>query len=106
MEASNSTNGGVPLIVIRGDDGFRVYSPANPAKSYMVSGDQEHPVCSCSEFPAETSGEYCAHINAVLNSFGGQSRASGEDHYAQEERLAIQNESRQRPTEHSRLARP
>jgi hypothetical protein len=49
MERANNANG-VPLIVLRGDDGFRVYSPANPAKSYIVSGDPEHPVCSCSEF--------------------------------------------------------
>jgi hypothetical protein len=53
MEGSESAKG-VPLIVVRGDDGFRVYSPANPAKSYIVSGDSQNPVCTCTEFPAET----------------------------------------------------
>jgi hypothetical protein len=96
MEGPNSANG-APLIVIRGEQGFRVYSPANPAKSDIVSGDPEHPVCSCSEFLAETPGEYCAHINAVLASFGAQNGAAAEDCYAREERLAIQNEGRTAP---------
>jgi hypothetical protein len=75
MEEAKGANG-VPLIVIRGEEGFRVYSPANPAKSYIVRRPRAY-ICSCSEFLAETPGEYCAHINAVFTSFGAQNGAGG-----------------------------
>jgi hypothetical protein len=104
MKGTNSATG-APLIVICGEDGFRVYSPANPAKSYIVTGP-EHPACSCSEFQAETPGDYCAYINAVVNSFGGQNSVAAEDRYAREERLAIQNKAVLRPTEPNKVGRP
>ena len=102
MEATSSgrANGGAgvsPLVIVRTDDGFRVYSPANPSRSYTVSGGLEHPACTCPDFQQARAGEYCAHIAAVLNSFGRQNGAVPEDRYAQEERAAIQNEGRMAP---------
>ncbi len=88
MEAANGLNGnGVPLVIMRTEGGFKVYSPAKPGVSYLVSGDSKNPHCTCSE---NANGVRCVHIAAVLNSFG----ASDEDRYAAEERSAIQDESR------------
>ena len=85
--------------MVRTEDGFRVYSPANPSVSYMVSGGLANPTCSCPEFQHGQTGEYCPHIAAVLNSFGSQNGAGEEDRYATEERLAIQNEGRVAPAQ-------
>ncbi len=102
MEAASAhrTNGGAgqnPLVMVRTADGFRVYSPANPSVSYMVSGGLANPTCSCLESQHGQTGEYCPHIAAVLNSFGSQNGVGEEDRYATEERLAIQNEGRVAP---------
>ena len=62
MEATSTgrANGGAErLVIVRTDDGFRVYSPANPARSYTVSGGLEHPTCTCPEFQQSPAGEYC-----------------------------------------------
>jgi len=94
---AHRTNGGAgqsPLVMVRTEDGFRVYSPANPGLSYMVSGGLANPTCSCPEFQNGKAGEYCPHIAAVLNSFGSRNDAGEEDRYAVEERLAIQSEGR------------
>jgi hypothetical protein len=74
------------------DSGY-IHPPIRQSR-YIVSGDPEHPICSCSELGTETPGDYCAHIKAVLGSLGGQSGTAAEDRYASEERLAIQNEHR------------
>jgi hypothetical protein len=39
------------LIISLNDEGsFRVYSPANPTRSYTVSGTPEGPTCTCPDF--------------------------------------------------------
>jgi hypothetical protein len=91
MEAGSGLNGnasGVPLVIIRTEGGFKVYSPAKPSASHLVSGDSKNPHCTCSEYANGTGGARCAHIVAVLNSFG----SSEEDRLAVEERRAIQDE--------------
>lgn len=88
VERGNGTTERSPLVMVRSDDGFRVYSPANPGKAYTVSGSPENPMCSCPEFQNGSRGEYCAHIGAVLKSFGNQNG----DRYEREERAAIQGE--------------
>ncbi len=93
MEAGNGLNGnasGVPLVIMRTEGGFKVYSPAKPGVSYLVSGDAKNPHCTCSENANGNGGARCVHIAAVLNSFGSPE----EDRVAAEERRAIQDESR------------
>ena len=72
------------------DEGYRVYSPANPAKSYVVSGNREEPICSCD--PERSSQNHCAHITAVLEQVVGD-KGTKEDPYELAERLAIQAEA-------------
>jgi hypothetical protein len=84
------------LIISRTDEGFRVYSPANPLNSYIVSGSPEVPSCTCPDFEhhAGSLNWHCKHIKAVLEQFSGsngQKKQSGS--YDKEERLAIQNEN-------------
>ena len=59
------------LIISLNEEGnFRVYSPANPTKSYTVSGTPEGPKCTCPEFEEhkKTNPEWkCGHMLAVLN---------------------------------------
>jgi hypothetical protein len=90
MEATqfggNGSANGEPLVISRVDEGFRVYSVANPGKPYLVSGSAEAPVCTCPEFQNGTLGSRCRHIEA-------------DDNYAREERLAIQNEGRVAPAQ-------
>jgi hypothetical protein len=96
MEATQfGRNGnGEPLVVSRIDGGFRVYAVGNPGKSYVVSGSREAPACTCREFQNGRPGEYCAHIAAVLRSFGRQNGTGEDDRYAAEERRAIRDEGR------------
>jgi len=73
------------------DEGYRVYSPANPTKSYVVSGNREEPICSCD--PERSSQNRCVHITAVLEQLlPGQ--GTKRDPYELEERRAIQEEGR------------
>src|SRR5690242_17276778 len=88
---ANGNAGAGPLVMLRSEEGFRVYSPGDPSRSYMVSGGPQHPTCTCPEFEHGRRDEHCAHIAAVLAAFGGQSEG---DRYAAEERLAIQGESK------------
>lgn len=40
-------SGSAELVIVGTDDGFRVYSSANPSRSYPVSGGLDHPTCTC-----------------------------------------------------------
>jgi hypothetical protein len=83
------------LVISRTDDGFRVYSPANPINSFVVSGSAEEPLCTCTDFQHPSSGAYrhCNHIQAVLELNAADARGNRTPSYEQEERLAIQNEN-------------
>jgi hypothetical protein len=57
------------LVIAPTEGGFRVYSPANITRIFMVSGIPESPQCNCgeSERHKRDSGWRCTHIVAVLN---------------------------------------
>jgi hypothetical protein len=83
--------------MVRTEDGLRVYSPANPAKPYMVSATRGIPSVAVLNFPRRRQPN-TARISAQYSiRLGGQSGAPAEDSYAREERLAIQNEGRAAP---------
>lgn len=56
------------LVISQSEEGFRVYSPAYPTKSYIVSGSPEAPACSCPDFEYHQGDPdwRCKHILAVL----------------------------------------
>src|SRR5713226_2337022 len=97
LGGGNGSGNGEPLVISRIDEGFRVYSVANPGKSYLVSGSAEAPACTCPEFQNGTLGSRCRHIEAVLARYGRGNGEAEADNYAREERLAIQNEGRVAP---------
>lgn len=57
-----------PLVISETEDGFQVYSPANPRDVYFVTGTPDMPSCTCSEFEARghEPGFRCLHVAAVL----------------------------------------
>jgi hypothetical protein len=71
------------LIISLNDEGnFRVYSPANPTKSYTVSGTPEGPKCTCPDFEGHKNDpeRKCQHMLAVFNLLNktGEPAGSGE----------------------------
>lgn len=85
------------LVIKKTDEGFRVYSPGNPARNYLVSPDNDDPRCSCPDFESHANDPdwRCKHILAVSHHVGGSRQTSEEeDPVEREERLAIQEESR------------
>lgn len=80
-----------PLVISQIDEGFRVFSAANPGTTYVVSGNPETPACTCPDFEHHRNepGWRCKHIWAVLDQF-----EFPPDPVAAEERKAIQNEGR------------
>jgi hypothetical protein len=78
------------LVISRTDDGFRVYNPSNPTKSYTVGGGPNAPTCTCQDFQYHEGDPNwrCKHILAVLNQVGTKTANS----YDAEERRAIQAE--------------
>ncbi len=63
----NSNAADERLVISRTDDGFRVYSPADPTKSYAVGGGPDNPTCTCSDFQYHQGDPRfrCKHILAV-----------------------------------------
>ena len=82
-------------VIARTEEGFRVYSPADPTKSYTVGGGPDDPTCTCPEFQHHEGGPRwrCKHIQAVLQQLG-----INPDTYDQQERQAIQNENKPEQT--------
>src|SRR5436309_2810690 len=82
-----------PLVIARTDEGFRVYSPSNRIRSYIVSGSVQAPSCTCPDFQYHDGDASwrCKHILAVLAQYDGQ---LPKDAYEDEERRAIQEEGR------------
>lgn len=56
------------LVIAKGEAGYRVCSPLNPGKQYVVTGIPDDPQCSCPDFnhPEKPAGWQCGHIQAVL----------------------------------------
>jgi len=82
-----------PLVIDRTDEGFRVYSPSNRIRSYIVSGSVQTPSCTCPDFQYHDGDASwrCKHILGVLAQYDGQ---FPKDAYEDEERRAIQDEGR------------
>ena len=82
-----------PLVIARTDEGFRVYSPANRIRSYIVSGSVQAPSCTCPDFQYHDGDASwrCKHILGVLAQYDGQ---FPKDACEDEERRAIQEEGR------------
>ncbi len=57
------------LVIRKTEEGYRVYSPSTPAKSYLVSVDADAPTCTCPDFEHHKSDPdwQCKHILAVWN---------------------------------------
>jgi hypothetical protein len=81
------------LVISRTEEGFRVYAPADPTKSYTVTGSPERPACTCSDYQGHEGNPFwhCRHITAVLNQLDGPNGRQP-DRYDAEERRAIQEE--------------
>ena len=85
----------VPWIISRTEEGFQVFSSADPKKVYTVSGIPEAPRCTCPDYQMGLGDPNwrCPHTLAVLSQWErhhGQPEPT--DPYAVEERLAIQEE--------------
>lgn len=81
------------LIAMATETGFRVYAPADPSRTYLVSGTADVPVCTCSEFTEREQIDpdfRCRHILAVESQLP---HASSLDEEERDERRAIQNEA-------------
>jgi hypothetical protein len=65
------------LVIAKADEGFRVCSPLNPGKQYLVTGLPDQPQCTCQEFASHDGDPewLCAHILAVLKETGAPTQA-------------------------------
>src|SRR5260370_27338063 len=77
-------------VISRTEEGFRVYSPSDPTKSYIVGGGPDDPTCTCPDFQHHEGDPRwrCKHILAVLG------MPAEDEPYEAEERQAVQIESR------------
>lgn len=83
------------FVISQTEEGYRVYSPAYPTKSYIVRGSPEAPTCTCPDFEHHQGDPAwrCKHILAVLEHVAKpDSCAPPADSYEDEERGAIQGE--------------
>jgi len=57
------------FVTRKTEEGYRVYSPTTPAKSYLVTVDADAPTCTCPDFEYHKSDPdwQCKHILAVWN---------------------------------------
>lgn len=93
------------FVLSQTEDGYRVYNPAFPSKSYIVSGSPESPACTCPDFESHQNDPQwrCKHILAVLDHVHKSgSCAPHAATAADEERTAIQEEanSQSKPAPH------
>lgn len=79
------------LVISQIPEGFRVYSPTDPRRTYTVRETEGRLVCSCPDFEkhAEDVEWRCKHVLAVERHEG--------DRYEREERVAIQTEGKAAP---------
>ncbi|RJR45234.1 MAG: hypothetical protein C4576_12350 [Desulfobacteraceae bacterium] len=68
MTTRESKENEATFVISKTEEGFRVYSPLQPAQSYTVSGSAESPLCTCIEFQNHIGDLQwrCVHIEAVL----------------------------------------
>jgi hypothetical protein len=55
------------LVISETREGYRVYAPTNPRRTYLVSGLPEHLTCTCPDFQNHTEDRewQCKHVLAV-----------------------------------------
>src|SRR6185437_10767557 len=60
------------LVIAKCTEGFRVCSPLDPGKQFIVSGLPNSPQCTCPEFGGQpaTGVRTCRHVSAVLKDLG------------------------------------
>src|SRR5690242_13245183 len=60
------------LVIAKCTEGFRVCSPLNPGKQFIVSGLPDNPQCTCPEFGGQPANgvRTCRHVSAVLKDLG------------------------------------
>ena len=82
------------LVISRTEEGFRVYSPAEPGKSYVVSGSPQAASCTCPDFQYHEGDPQwrCKHILAILSRLPKLSVAANGPTSKTEEKAAVQNE--------------
>ncbi len=86
-----------PLVVVPQNGDLRVYSPSDPANSYMVTGDPGSLQCTCPDFQYHRTdpGWRCKHILAAMDTIERRQPPSGRRRSVEEEeRLAIQEEGK------------
>jgi hypothetical protein len=86
---------GTIWVISQTEEGFQVYSPAAPSKSYLVSGIPDAPACTCPDFEAHHGDPdwQCKHILAVVSKGLGAQTQPAIDGDAQAGREAIQAEA-------------
>ena len=80
------------LVAMQTADGFRVYAPSDPGRTFLVSGTADVPDCTCSEFKEMVGADpdfRCRHILAVESQLPQPTPLDDEE---REERRAIQAE--------------
>ena len=80
------------LVAMQTADGFRVYAPSDPGRTFLVSGTADAPGCTCSEFQELVGADpdfRCRHILAVESQLPQPTPFDDEE---REERRAIQAE--------------
>lgn len=87
-------------VISRTEEGFRVYSPAYPSNSYIVSGSPEAPACTCPDFQHHEGDPAwrCKHILAVLERVAKPDSCVPQAGSSEDaERTAIQEEGNAKP---------
>ena len=83
------------FVISQTEEGYRVYNPAYPTRSYVVSGSPEAPTCTCPDFESHQNDPQwrCKHILAVLEHvIKPDSCVPKADSHKDDERAAIQAE--------------
>lgn len=66
-------------VVCRVPEGFRVYSPDDPQKQYLVGGTASAPTCTCAaaNWPGQDPDFCCDHVQAVYRELEDDQLAGG-----------------------------
>lgn len=86
------------LVIAPTDGGFRVYSPANITRIFMVSGFPDSPQCNCPDFDTHKSDPdwRCKHVLAVVNR---NEKAQSPKPAAENQQVPEQQDNASKPSE-------
>src|SRR5437667_2488466 len=68
-----------PLVIARTDEGFRVYSPTNRIRSYIVSGSVQAPSCTCPDFQYHDENKIASDDALASQTCAASGRDPGRD---------------------------